>query len=458
MKVHLIYPNFKTGNAGGTQEPLGILSVAKALQQASHEVSLTDMTFENDITVIDKPVKNADVLGIGCTTPIFGKAIEILQRAKRVNPSIFCIAGGPHATLDPGDALSNGFDVVVVGEAEKSVVELMNSLQDGYEWKSLPGLAFLEGKEIVKTPRTEFIHDLNELPFAARDLIDQKKYISINSYASMFNVRGCPGKCLYCKPMQNKLFGVRCRKRSAENVAEELEMVHNNYKVDHFYFKDDTMFLCGRSWFEELRKEFDKRNLNISWFSAGRVDQVKEPLLTCMKAAGLKAVAFGVESGSQAVLDFYRKGTTPDQTREAFRLCHKHNIMTHAFIMLGAPYETIEDLQKTLDLFREIRPYTWKLYVTTPFPGNFLHEFAKEKGLFDTPNSYEDYDNALNLIQGRLPMKLKYLTINDIRQYQQKIIRAGILGNVKRCLTNWEAFKLAFSHSRSVKNLLFSRL
>ena len=457
MKIHLIYPNFNSRNAGGAQEPLGILSVASVIRKAGHEVGITDMTFSKKSSVIDAYVKKADVVGIGCSTPLFGKAVEMLKRARRINPHIFSIIGGPHATQDPEDALSQGFDVVVMGEAEKSMVDLLNCLGSTGDWRSLSGLAYLKDEKLIQTSRLEFVKDLNALPFVARDLIDQQKYIRRNGYASIFNTRGCPFRCLYCKPTVDKLFGSRPRMRSAENVAEEIEIIHKNYRVSKFYFKDDTLLLCGREWFENLRKEFNKRNLLIRWYCLGRVDQIDESLLKCMKAAGLEAIAFGIESGSQRILDFYHKDVTLSQAKIAFNLCHENNIMTHAYMMLGAPDETRKDLQQTLEFLKELRPHSCRFFITTPIPGNFLYDYAREKKILEV-KLYEEYDNAFNLIQGKLPMKLDHPTIKDIQEYSKKMKAVYFLENIKRCLTQWSALKMVFKHLRSTLNIMFNQL
>ena len=457
MKVYLVYPNFKSANAGGTQEPLGILSVASVLRQAGHNVVFTDMTFSKEISVIDEHVKNADLLGIGCSTPLFGRAVEILARAKRINPRLFSITGGPHATQDPGDALRQGFDAVVMGESERSVADLVNCLDKRGNWTDLPGLAYMQGEKMTETPRAELITDLNGLPFVARDLIDQRRYIRRNGYASIFNTRGCPFRCLFCKPTVDKLFGIKPRMRSAKNIAEEIELIHKDYKVSRFHFRDDTLFLCGHEWFENLRTEFERRKLRIQWHCLGRVDQVDEPLLKCMKAAGLEAVAFGIESGSQRILDFYRKDITLHQVKMAFSLCHKNNIMTHAYVMLGAPDETKQDLKKTAEFLKELRPYSCRFFITTPIPGNFLYDYAKEKNMIKV-KSYEEHDNAFNLIQGRLSMKLEHLTIKDILKYSKRMKISYLLGNIERCLTQWSVLVMAFKHLRSTLNIVLNRL
>ena len=450
MRIHLVYPNFKSGNAGGTQEPLGILSIASALRQAGHRVTLTDLTFEKDLSVVDACVKEAEVLGIGCSTPLFGKALDVLRRAQGLNPSLFAVAGGPHATQDPNDALSKGFQAVVLGEAEKSVVDLMASLDGSDRWKALPGVAHWVGGKVVETRPMSFIENLDEIPLPARDLIDQRRYLKRNGYVSLLNTRGCPFQCLYCKPMQDKLFGKKFRTRSPGHVVEEIAQAHRDYGARRVYFKDDTLLLCGQQWFEAFRREMDIRRLKVGWYCLGRVDQVNESLLKTMKSCG-------AESGSQRILDFYQKGITPAQTREAFSLCHKHGIMTHAYIMLGAPSETVEDLEETLKLFREIRPYSYRAFVATPFPGNHLYEYARERGLSKV-QSYEEYDNALNLVRGHLPMKLEHLSLQDIQKCAREIQRACVVGNLHRCLTHWRDLKLALKHVGIALNSLLGRL
>ena len=457
MKIHLIYPNLLSGNAGGTQEPLGILYVASALRQAGYQVTLNDLTFSKSLREIASSLQKAEILGIGCSTPLFGQAIDVLKNAKEIKPSLFSMVGGPHSTQDPLDALEKGFDAVLLGEAERNVVSLCSSLEKAENWKTCPGIAFLQDSSMHVTAHGPFVANLDDLPWPARDLIDQRRYLKRNGYVSLINTRGCPYQCLYCKPMQDKLFGKKCRSRSPGNVAEEIQKVQRDFGASRIYFKDDTLLLCGQEWFEELEQEFHHRNIRVGWYCLGRVDQVNESLLLTMKRFGLEAIAFGVESGSQRILDFYRKGTTPQQAKEAFQLCHKHGVMTHAYVMLGAPDETVTDLNQTLDLVRDLTPYSSRMFVVTPFPGNDLHRYAQEHDLCEA-SSYREWDNALNLVQGRLPMKLEYLTARDIQRYARKIRQATLWGNVKRCLTSWRDFKLALAHLRIAFNMALKRL
>ena len=439
------------------QEPLGILSIASVLRQAGHDVSLTDMTFADDLDDLAARLREAEVLGLGFSTSLFDNAVEVLRRAREVNPSLFAMAGGPQPTIDAEGTLNRGFDAVLVGEAERSVVELLRSVEQGDDWRTAAGVASLQQGQLLANPRTEYVADLDELPFVSRDLINQRGYFLRNGYISVFNTRGCPYKCRFCKPTQEKLFGKRPRARSPANVAEELLAIKRTYGSRTIYFKDDTLLLCGRAWFEELRRELDARKLKPRWFCLGRVDQINEPLLLSMKAAGLTAIAFGVESGSQRVLDFYQKGTTPAHSRDAFGLCQRMGILTHAYLMLGAPDETVEDLQKTVELFRDIMPHSYRVSIATPFPGTYLHEHATRLGI-SRVSCNEELDCMENLAVGRMPMQLEHLSREDIQRCASRIRRIWLRGNITRCLTDWQSMKAAMSNAVGAMNIGRQRL
>lgn len=456
MRIHLVYPNFRSGNAGGALEPIGMLMVASAVRRAGHTVTFTDMTFQRDISSIDKHVHDADAIGIGCSTPLFGRAVEIVDRAKKLNPTIFSIAGGPHATLDPHDALDHGFNVAVIGEAEKTLVDLADCLDRGGDWHKLAGIAYTRENQLIENTCTQFIEDLNALPLPARDLIDQKKYIRRNDYASLNNTRGCPFKCLFCQPAVERLFGRKPRMRSAANVAEEIASVNKDFNARRFHFRDDTLLLCKEEWFEDFRKELNKKNLRIHWSCLGRADQINQRLLSSMKAAGLESIGIGVESGSQKLLDFYRKDLSINEIKTAFALCHKNKIMTHVFMMLGAPVETRDDLDKSVALLKELKPYSHRFYLTTPLPGTALYEYARERSLVEIAE-YEQYDNALNLRQKRMPMRLKQLTLNDIQRCYRQMRAVYLFESAKRCLTSWGSFTLALRHISSAVKIAINR-
>ncbi|MBS3055951.1 MAG: cobalamin-dependent protein [Candidatus Aenigmarchaeota archaeon] len=421
MKVLLVYPRFKYENSGGLQEPLGILYIASVLRKSGHDVSFIDLTFEKDFSKLNKETLDVDLIGMSSTTALFGTAKEVLKHMKSINPELKVAIGGPHPTVMTDDVLDAGFDYSVIGEGEKIILELLNGIKKG-KISDVKGIAYRIRNKTKINKSCEFIENLDSIPFPARDMINWDEYNI--SDMGLIITRGCPYNCLYCKPMQNKLFGKKIRKRSSENVADEIEEIAKIYGVKSFFFKDDTFSACGEEWIKIFGNEIEKRNLKISWTCQTRVNEVTEGFLKAMKDAGCRLISFGVESGSQKILNFYRKGITTEQTKEAFKLCKKVGILTHAYIMLGAPIETEEDMEMTYQLIKEIKPYSVQVSITTPAPGTDLGEYVKNQGILNIHNNLEtDY------YANEYPIKLQYLTPEKLKIYRKKIYRYMLFKN-----------------------------
>lgn len=424
MNVVLIYPRYKTRMVGGLEEPLGLLYIAAMLRSLGHRVSLFDLSFEKDLGAMAGVLARTDWVGFSSSSPLFGKALEVLAYVKSVTPGVPTVIGGPHASIAVDDVLSSGFDYVVLGEGETIIREFVSLLAQGRA-RECPGVACRENGVTRINPRRDFIADLDALPFPARDLLDYSHYPTIGMIAS----RGCPFKCLYCKPMLDGLFGSTVRHRSAANVVDEIEQSVRIAGNKEVYFKDDTLTVLPLGWFREFGAALRKKNLSVRWQANSRVDTVTYDKLALMKELGCRQLGFGVESGSPRVLEFYRKHTNPKQAEQVFGWCHKLGILPHAFIMLGAPEEKSEDMELTYKFLKKIKPRSWTVCTTTPFPGNDLFSYAKERDILNV-KSYEEYDNAENSLLGRMPMKLRYISAGDIRRYRNKINRHLFMINV----------------------------
>ncbi len=180
--------------------------------------------------------------------------------------------------------------------------------------------------DVVFGPSRGFEPDLDAFPDPDRSLVDYSKYFADDiECVGMMASRGCPYNCLFCKPMLDKMHGPKVRRRSPERIAQEMANIANSLGYKRFLFKDDTMVLGGLEFFVDFERELAAAGLRDShWVCQARVDQVSAPLLEQMKRCGAEAIAFGVESGSQKVLDFFRKGIKIEQTINAFDLCHEH--------------------------------------------------------------------------------------------------------------------------------------
>jgi anaerobic magnesium-protoporphyrin IX monomethyl ester cyclase len=451
MRVVLIYPRFKTRMAGGVEEPLGLLYIAAALRRDGHDVSLFDLTGIGNLECMADALRVADLVGFSSSSALFGHALEVLTYVRGVAPETPVIIGGPHATIFPEQVLDAGFDYVALGEAENSIRQFCVSLAEG-KAQTCPGIAHKAEGKVEINPRPDFIRDLDDLSFPARDLLNYSIYPTIGMMAT----RGCPFNCLYCKPMVNHLFGRRIRHRSAANVVAEIEAAQKLLGQKLIHFKDDTLTVLEMEWFHQFEKELLDRGMTIRWQGSSRVDTITYEKLKLMRKTGCVLLCFGVETGSPRILDFYRKQATLEQAEQAFRWCHELGILPHAFIMLGAPEERKEDLELTYKLVRKIKPGTWMIYTTTPLPGSDLYAYAKEHDLLNI-EGYEQFDNAENSLLGRLPMKLRYLTADDITRYRNKINRRLILANLLNPRVIARACRAPGTALRVVRNALLPR-
>jgi radical SAM superfamily enzyme YgiQ (UPF0313 family) len=350
---------------------------------------------------------------------LYGRACQILDRIKANHPDRPVALGGPHATVLGTEAVERGFDAAVIGEGEATAIELAEAIAQGRPLEEVPGVMASRRGRVVTGPARGFVADLDSLPDPDRTLLDYQLYFETNmTHVGMMATRGCPWNCLFCKPMQDRLFGRKVRRRGLARIVAEMKRIADLMGKKQYLFKDDTLVLAGREWFVEFERELEGQGLGgVSWSCQARVDQVDLPLILQMKRCGLEGMAFGVESGSQKVLDFYRKGITPEQTIKAFDACHEAGIGTHAFIMVGAPVETREDLEMTIRLVERIKTESVSVSVATPAPGSALYDQVLASGLLNL-KSPEDSDYLYN----RDPIKLTHLTRQDLAWAEKQII------------------------------------
>ncbi|MBW2712923.1 MAG: B12-binding domain-containing radical SAM protein, partial [Deltaproteobacteria bacterium] len=405
------YPRWDYPTFGQLQEPLGLLHIGAVLKEHGHKVKFFDLAVDA-IELVDEAVADANLVGISSSTVLFGRACLVLNRIKKNHPELPVIIGGPHATLETEDAVIKGFDAAVVGEGEYTALDIVRALEKGTPLYEVAGAAAKKGDQYVRGPERGWEQDLDAFPDPDRSLIDNySKYFDNGiEFVGMMATRGCPYKCLFCKPMLDHMHGPKVRSRSPKRIAQEMANVANTLGYKRFLFKDDTMVLGGVEWFVELERELAAAGLPDSkWICQARVDQISPALLEQMKKCGLEAIAFGVESGSQKVLDFFRKGIKIEQTIKAFDLCHEYGVGTLAFIMLGAPIETREDLESTVKLVERIRPECISFSIATPGPGNALHEYAVENKIRNVASA-EGNDYQYNLA----PIELSLVTKEDV--------------------------------------------
>ncbi|MBN2203315.1 MAG: radical SAM protein [Candidatus Aenigmarchaeota archaeon] len=439
MKVLLVFPREPEDiEAGGKDYPLGILYIASYLKENDIDCEVFDMTFSN-WKKYERKIKETkpDIIGFSIFTPIASSGFRSIKIAKKLSPKSKIIVGGVHACVDTDKVIRNkDVDIVVLGEGERTFLEIVNTIEKNKSLKNIKGIVFKQSGKIIKNKPSERIENLDSLPFPDRAFVDIEKYLKSSLEMTMITARGCPFNCVYCQPTQRKVFGNTIRRRSPENVIKEMKWLISKHaelgnKKYRFYFVDDT-FTYDKKWLKHFCKHV--KRLDIEWSISTRVDMIDSETIKVLKKSGCISINFGVESGSQRILnDVMKKGITVDQIRKAFYLCHKYRMIANAFIMIGSPTETKEDLDDTINLISQIHPDSIQVSITTPMIGSRLFEICQKDGISNI-RKIDDYDYCKN----DYPIKLENLTKEDLKHYKRKILKTwkwNMIKNIPKYLS-----------------------
>ncbi|MFC1804605.1 B12-binding domain-containing radical SAM protein [Candidatus Omnitrophota bacterium] len=378
--------------------PLGLLYVASSLISAGFEVHVFDPFFDNEEYIKRIVELKPEIIGFGILTSAYSRARDQINKIKELLPEAIYCAGGVHVSSLPEESIKDlDLDFVVLGEGEITMVDACRRLEKNNDLSGVKGVYYQDrvSGRIYKNQRRDFIDDLDLLPPPAWHLLPMEKYLIppgyIRSYyrkrtVVIFASRGCPWDCIYCS--SNIIFGRKTRFPSVKYVIGNLRELVIRYKIDSFYFIDDT-FTINKKWLIEFCEALAREGLNLIWGCQGRVDTVTEEVLSLLKKAGCVQIDFGVESGSQKVLDAIKKKITVEEIKNAFRLCYKYKIRPYASIMVGNPQEREEDILLTADLLRRIKPAYTSVCYLQPMPGSELYTKAIENKWFIDSKNYD---------------------------------------------------------------------
>jgi len=387
-KTLLIHPFFRRGldRSRFRFPPLGVAYVAAAVREAGHDVSLLDCTFlTRDQAVRAARAASADVVGISCMATMLDDALGFAGALR--DGCRLLVAGGPLPTCDPGAFLGR-FDVVVRGEGERTMVELLAAYEAGADLGAVPGAVVArapageagagatdgDGDRACAPPRP-FAEDLDAVPFPARDLLPNDEYIRFGrrkygaSITTVMSTRGCPYQCEFCS---NVVFGSSYRARSPQNVLDEVEQALR-LGYERISFADDVFTLDARR-VRAICREIRRRGLRFGWECLGRVDTFDAETARAMKDAGCFRVFFGIESGSDAVLALMNKKTTAAEARAAVESAHRAGLEVGAFFILCYPGETDATVLETLRFATSLPLDYVGLTMPYPLPGTALLE------------------------------------------------------------------------------------
>ena len=383
MKVTFINPpqtDSKYKFIGVVAPPLGIAYMAAVLEEAGNDVSIMDasaldMTWEDLESELKKI--SPDVVAVTALTPTISQALKTAKLAKKITGA-FIVMGGYHPTFNHEEVLENDFvDVVVMGEGEYTMRDLVKTLEDGGDLREVNGIAF---KDVV-TPVRPPIMDLDSLPFPARHLLPMDHYKLFNMKANMstmITTRGCPMQCSFCASAA--LHGSKLRLRSPKNVVDEMEHLVKDHNIETIAFMDDT-FTLRRKRVLEICAEIKRRDLKVFWGCTARVDTLNEEVIRTMRDAGCIAMFMGVESADQQVLDKINKKTNLAKIKNAFEISRKEKMRTIASVVLGMPGDTKESIKRTVKFVKDLKPSYAIFSLATPYPGTRFYQQTLEDNL-----------------------------------------------------------------------------
>lgn len=370
--------------------PLGILYLAAVLEERGVEVSVLDQpakgfAIEETVKWIEKEAP--DILGFSTFASSGRTAALISNEVKKKNPNIIIVFGNYYATFNYERVLRKypSVDIIVRGEGENTVIDLVNCLKNKGKLKDVLGIAFRNKNSIISTPDRPLIGDLNCLPFPDRKLIDMEYHsviaganVAPKKFTSIVSSRGCFYRCRFCSCHQFAR-GI-WRPRSIKNTMEELHfLASEGYK--QFIFVDDS-FTLNQKRVIKLSKRMRKEKIDMEWICEGRVDNCSFDMLREIAKAGCKVLYFGIESANQRILDYYSKQTTPQQSRTAVKTARKAGIdvIIGSFIV-GGPDETRDEIQNTIEFAERIPIDLPQFSILGVYPGTDIWNEFEMKGL-----------------------------------------------------------------------------
>jgi radical SAM superfamily enzyme YgiQ (UPF0313 family) len=332
--------------------------------------------------------------------------------AKQIDPDIITIAKGGDTTVRPIERLEmcEHLDIAIVGEPEMTMLDI--ALEK--ELKDIKGICYRKNSTLHRNKERPFLDNIDSLPFPSRHLLDQSRYIRPDTGEIMTTIqtnRGCPAKCIYC--LSTYVSGSSLRLRSPENIADELEQCVNEHNIRNFFFRADT-FTWEKDWVISVCREIIRRKLDIQWVANSRTNTVDEERLIWMKKAGCWLVSFGVESGSQYILDKTQKGITLEQSRNALRLARKCKLKTFLTYLIGMPWDNRETIMETFDFARELNGDFFEIILPFPFPGTKYYEIAKKDGLI-LDGAYDKMYDHFNAV-----VRTYHLSADELTKLKKK--------------------------------------
>jgi radical SAM superfamily enzyme YgiQ (UPF0313 family) len=384
--------------------PLGLLSLSAFLKGQGYAVDVYDSTFGSRTELLQRfQQSRGGVVGIYTNLITRRTVLDIIAAAKRCGWTV--ILGGPESANYPSEYLRAGADVIVIGEGEATLMELLPALASAGPRKlsGIRGIVFEnDAGEPVRTAERAKLPDLDSLPFPDREAIDHHKYLDVwrkhhgASSINLITARGCPYRCTWCS---HAVYGFSHRRRSPSNVAEEVAWIVERYNPDQLWYADDV-FTISHPWLQRYSAELKARGLHRPFETITRADRLQsEDAVKALRELGCYRIWIGSESGSQKVLDAMQRGVTVEQVRHSVKLAQRYGIKVGMFLMWGYEGEELEDIAATVEHVKLANPDVFFTTVSYPIKGTAYFDRVNDK--VELPLAWADASDRDYVIAGR---------------------------------------------------------
>lgn len=389
-------------------QPLGILYLAAALEEAGYDVEIIDLRTTDKKDCLAR-LPEADVYGMGATTLDYKTAVSLTKEIKN-SFSKPVILGGVHATALP-ETIDPIFDSLVLGEGELAIIDLLYDL---------------EHSSVKRFYRRELIQDIDSIPLPARHLLPYESIVSTELMeggmpaTSFISSRGCPFDCRFCA-VHTMWKGVRYR--SIDKIADEIKEVMRTYQLRHLKFQDDTLTLSKKRLLKLCQA---LQPVGIEWMANARVDCVDQEMLEAMRQAGCTWIEFGIESASQEALNIINKGFTLEQAERAIREAKSLGLKVKELFMIGLPGESNDISDLDIDFITRTDPESAIMATFVPLPGCSIFQNPQDYGINILTHDYDRYLTNLGLREGELEKGFVYehptMTREEMMRHRQRVI------------------------------------
>lgn len=389
MKILFVVPRSFNPKQMYLEYPMGVGILGTILEKIGHEIKIYDGNVESkeilDLLAYIEAFQ-PNVIGFSVITPNYPVAKIQIEKICSLFPDIRLIAGGVHASLFPEDLLTDGVDVVCLGEGEIKLPILIECFDKNGSIEKVDGIAYKDSSGIFqRTPVSSTNIKLNDLPIINRRLYNLEKY----THHSMMASRGCPYKCKFCCNYTGTILQHGVTINQYSRVIEEMEYLQNEFGATEIFFADD-IFLVRKRDILSFCQEYKRLKLNVKWIGQMRVDTIDEEIAIEMANSGCKRLYFGVESGSDEILRKSNKKLDKKQILLGINAAKKAGIRVKTGWIYGLP-GTLEQQRESIDFMLEMRPHEISIHQLIPFPGTPYYNNPSEHGILI--NDKKDFES-----------------------------------------------------------------